>query len=405
MFMAFRIRLARHRSGRPLRRSQMRFAKRRTARAWHSDRVFKSAATVMLVIVIAAVVNSNAPGSRSPSSGNPSSSQAVAINSTLGDDRTLTPPRQGRPSSTPTAAAAVAPTHKATPASTSTPQPAAVHRAAAPSSTPHVMVIMEENKGYQASLGTCSADPYYCSLAAAYATDTSWFGISHPSAPNYVSMVSGATQGVSSDCTPPGCGPFNVPSLGGQLTAAGIPWRAYMESMAAPCSSSGSTGLYAEKHNPFLYFNDVRAASNCATVDVPYPGAAGLVSALTGPGAPDFVWITPNLANDMHNGSVSAGDAWLKANLAPVLASSWFAGANATVIVTMDENDAQSTPGGGQVPMVVISSSSHGVGVVSSHGNHFGTLRSIEEEFGLGLLGGAASSANGDLNSLFGGPK
>jgi len=45
------------------------------------------------------------------------------------------------------------------------------------------------------------------------------------------------------------------------------------------------------------------------------------------------------------------------------------------------------------------------VGVVTAHGNHFGTLRSIEEEFGLGLLGGAASSANGDVNSLFGGPK
>jgi phosphatidylinositol-3-phosphatase len=205
---------------------------------------------------------------------------------------------------------------------------------------------------------------------------------------------------VSSDCTPPSCGPFNVPSLGGQLTAAGIPWRAYMESMPTPCSSSGSTGLYAEKHNPFLYFNDVRAASNCTTVDVPYPGAAGLVSALTGPGAPDFVWITPNLANDMHNGSVSVGDAWLKANLAPVLASSWFAGANATVIVTMDEG-----PSANQIPMVVISSTAQGHGAISTNGNHFGTLRSIEEEFGLGLLGGAASSANGDVNSLFGGPK
>jgi phosphatidylinositol-3-phosphatase len=405
MFIAFRTRLARQRSGRRLRRSQMKFVKRGKTRAWHSDRVFKSAATLMLVIVIAALVNSNPPGSRPPSIPNPASSQAVAINSTLGDDTGLTPPRQGRPSSTPTAAAVIAPTHKGTASSTSTPPPAPIHRAAAPSTTPHVMVIVEENKGYQASLGTCSADPYYCSLATTYATDTSWFGISHPSAPNYVSMVSGATQGVSSDCTPPSCGPFNVPSLGGQLTAAGIPWRAYMESMPAPCSSSGSAGLYAEKHNPFLYFNDVRAASNCATVDVPYPGAAGLVSALTGPGAPDFVWITPNLANDMHNGSVSAGDAWLKGNLAPVLASSWFAGANATVIVTMDENDAQSTPGGGQVPMVVISSSSHGVGVVTSHGNHFGTLRSIEEEFGLGRLGGAASSASGDLSPLFGGPQ
>jgi phosphatidylinositol-3-phosphatase len=402
MFRAFRIRLARHRSGRRLRRSQMKIVRRRNAGPWHADRVFKSAAAVLLAIVIAAIADSNALHPGAPSSGNPPSSQAVAINSTLGDDPALTPPG---PRPAPTGAPTTAARHAATAAPTSAPRPVAPRRASATSGSPHVMVIMEENKGYKATLGTCSADPYYCSLAATYASDTSWFGISHPSAPNYVSLASGATQGVSSDCSPPSCGPFNVPSLGGQLTAAGIPWRAYMESMPAPCSSSGSTGLYAEKHNPFLYFNDVRAASNCATVDVPYPGAAGLVSALTGPGAPDFVWITPNLADDMHNGSITAGDAWLKANLAPVLASSWFVGADATVIVTMDENDAQSTPGGGQVPIVVISSTSHGVGTVTTPGNHFGTLRSIEEEFGLGLLGSAANSASGDLTPLFGGPQ
>jgi acid phosphatase len=177
-----------------------------------------------------------------------------------------------------------------------------------------------------------------------------------------------------------------------------------MEGMPAACSTGGNSGLYAEKHNPFLYFNDVRSASNCTTVEQPYPGVAGLVSALTGAGAPDFVWITPNLANDMHDGSVAAGDAWLRANLAPVLASSWFTAGNATVIVTMDENDAQSTPAGGQVPMVVISSKAKGIGAVTTHGNHYGALRSIEETYRLGLLGGAASSANGDLTGLFGGP-
>jgi phosphatidylinositol-3-phosphatase len=360
---------------------------------------------VFLLVAVAAIIDANPPRPHAPFTATTPSAQAVADNSTLGEDPALTPPRRMRPTPTAIAAPATA-TATAKPAATSAPQPVVPHKAAAPSSAaPHVMVIVEENKGYKATLGTCSADPYYCSLAATYATATSWYGISHPSAPNYVAMVSGATQGVSSDCTPPSCGPFNVPSLGGQLTAAGIPWRAYMESMPAPCSTGGTAGLYAEKHNPFMYFSDVRLASNCATVDVPYPGVAGMVAALSGPSAPDFVWITPNLANDMHNGTVQQGDAWLKANLAPVLASPWFAGANATVIVTMDENDAQGTPGGGQVPMVVISSTAHGVGAVTTAGNHFGMLRSVEEEFGLGLLGGASISANGDLTPLFGGPQ
>jgi len=258
------------------------------------------------------------------------------------------------------------------------------------------MVVMEENKGYAATLGTCSADPYYCSLASTYATYTGWHGVGHPSQPNYFAFTSGSTQGCTSDT----CGAFGGPSLGSQLNAAGISWTAYMESMPSACDTSNAGG-YVVKHDPFVSSS---AVTDCAAHVLPYPGAISIASSLD-LSNPSFVWITPNLANDMHNGSVSAGDAWLKANLAPVLASSWFAGANATVIVTMDENDAQSTPGGGQVPMVVISSSSQGVGVVTAHGNHFGTLRSIEEEFGLGLLGGAASSANGDVNSLFGGPK
>jgi hypothetical protein len=82
-----------------------------------------------------------------------------------------------------------------------------------------------------------------------------------------------------------------------------------------------------------------------------------------------------------------------------VLASSWFTHGNATVIVTMDEG-----PSANAIPMVVISSRARGVGAVTTHGNHYGTLRSIEEPYGLGLLGGAASSANGDVAGLFGGP-
>ncbi|MDQ2961384.1 MAG: alkaline phosphatase family protein [Candidatus Dormibacteraeota bacterium] len=288
-------------------------------------------------------------------------------------------------------------------ATTSTPAtvPPAPGATSTGATTPHVMVIMEENRGYAATLGSCASDPYLCSLAATYAGVTTWSGVSHPSAPNYVAFVSGATQGLTSDCTPTSCGPFAAPSLGGQLSAAGVPWRAYMESMPSACSTAGSAGDYAEKHNPFLYFTDVRSAPSCATVEQPYPGAAGMVAALTSPAAPDFVWISPNLVNDMHDGSVATGDAWLRTNLAPVLTSSWFTGPAATVIVTMDENDAQSSPGGGQVPMVVISTTAHGRGHVAANGNHYGTLRSIEEAYGLPLLGAAADPANGDLLSLF----
>ena len=257
------------------------------------------------------------------------------------------------------------------------------------------MVIMEENKGYAATLGSCSSDPYFCSLASTYASFTSWAGVSHPSLPNYLAFDSGSVQGQSTDCTT--CGPFSGTDLGGQLSAAGIPWTAYMESMPSPCYTGGSSGGYAKKHDPFMYFSDVIGAG-CATHVLPYPGGSGMLAALDGSSAPSFVWITPNLMNDMHDGTVPQGDAWLKTNIDPVLTSTWFTNYDSTVIVTMDEGV------GNTVPMVVISNTAKGHGAIAGGGNHYGALRAIEEEFGLGLLGAASNPANGDPISLFGGP-
>jgi phosphatidylinositol-3-phosphatase len=272
---------------------------------------------------------------------------------------------------------------------------------------PHVMVIVEENRGYEATLGSCSADPYLCSLATGYASLTDWYGIAHPSAPNYLALDSGSTQGVSSDCTPDGggCGPFPAPDLGGELSGAGIPWLAYMESMPSPCDQVGGSGGYAEKHDPFLYFSINRGPA-CAKHIVPYPGAQAMAATLDSSTPPDLVWITPNLAHDMHDGSVAEGDAWLRVNLPAVLSSHWFAD-HGTVIITMDENDASPSgsccgnAAGGRVPMIVLSANARGRGSIATPGDHYGTLRTIESAFGLRLLGNAQSAA-ADLSALLG---
>ena len=240
-----------------------------------------------------------------------------------------------------------------------------------------MLYIIEENKGYAATLGTCSADPYFCSLAASYTSFTNWHGVTHPSQPNYFALTSGSTQG----CTSDSCGPFSGPSLGQQLSAAGVPWAAWIESMPSACSKT-----FVVKHNPFV---SSTAVTDCATHDTPYPGVAGAVAALDGSTAPSFVWITPNLTNDMHDGSVQQGDAWLKTNLAPILASSWFTNFNSTVVVGMDEGDAGST---NQIPTVVISNNAKGKGANTLSGGNYGLLRAFEESFGLSLLGAAATA-------------
>jgi len=74
------------------------------------------------------------------------------------------------------------------------------------------------------------------------------------------------------------------------------------------------------------------------------------------------------------------------------------------IIVTWDaattaDSSFWNTGSGGHVPTIVVSATA--TGTFSAGGNHYGTLRGIEEAYGVGLLGASASPANGDLSSAF----
>ena len=103
----------------------------------------------------------------------------------------------------------------------------------------HVVVIVFENHdaaGFSA--------PTFASLGRRYARLTSYDGVSHPSLPNYLALVSGSTQGIHSDCTD--C-TMRGSTIGDELTAAGRSWTAYAEGYP-------SSPRFAKKHVPFLYF-------------------------------------------------------------------------------------------------------------------------------------------------------
>jgi hypothetical protein len=315
--------------------------------------------------------------SPSPTSSPSASASASPCPTPTASSPTPTPSSTGTPGPTPTPTSTVPPTPTPTLAS----------------GTPHVMVIIEENKGAAATLGTCSADPYACSLAAKYASFSNSHGITHPSEPNYVAFESGGIQGCTTDSS---CAANSVSAtdLGGQLTAAGMPWVSWMESMPSPCYTGGSSGLYVLKHSFGGFFKDnYGGACNIQ----PYPGSSAAISTLNGANAPDFVWISPNLNNDAHNGTVQQMDAWLSANLAPILASNWFTGFPSTVVWTMDEGDAGST---NLIPTVVISNNGLGKGHITTSVNHYSVLRAIELAYGLPLLGGAATAS--DMTGVFG---
>ena len=64
----------------------------------------------------------------------------------------------------------------------------------------HVLVIVMENKAQSDVLGNRHA-PHFNALASRYAVLSGYGGVSHPSLPNYLALVSGSTHGIHDDCT------------------------------------------------------------------------------------------------------------------------------------------------------------------------------------------------------------
>src|SRR5207302_1582812 len=150
--------------------------------------------------------------------------------------------------------------------------------------------------------------------------------------PNYLALVSGSTQGVHDDGT---SYVFTTPSIVDRLTAAGKTWGGYMEDMPSPCFNGGGSGNYAKKHDPFMYFSSIlNTPSQCNRV-VPFTQlATDLKSAAS---TPNYVWITPNLCNDMHDCSVATGDGWAKQNFPTIFNSPAWKTQRSLLIVTWDE--------------------------------------------------------------------
>ncbi len=278
---------------------------------------------------------------------------------------------------------AVAPTDTAPPGASPPGTPLGTPAATpAPSSATasidHVFVIVMENHS-SAQVWNTANSPYITSLGNAGARASNYYALTHPSLPNYLDLYGGSNYGITTDCSPsPTSCHVTARNLADNLDAAGLTWKGYFESMPSTCGTVNS-GEYAVRHNPFVYFDDIRKNSaRCAAHVVPYTQLAGdLASNAT---TPNFVWISPNVCNDMHDCSVATGDTWLKNNVPPILGSAACSVDSCLVIVTWDEDNGSL----GNHVLTLFAGPAARAGVVSStRHDHFGLLRTIEWIFGL----------------------
>jgi len=348
----------------------------------------------------------------------------------------------------------------------------------------HIFVIMMENHGTSEILGNTADAPFINKLAAHGNVATNYFGVTHPSLPNYLSAISGSFQGIWDDCKAgadvlcapeefiPGSGDgtagdflspaqiaaasaiphsFSGANIVDQLEANGLTWRAYMQSMPAAGSQveywpvlntpAGPTTvkLYAQKHNPFLYFSDINyPGSPRLANDVPFKFKSFAADLRSG-NVPNFVWISPDQCNDMHgisasaaalignpacgfpdsgldHGAIQLGDRFLKKTVKLIMHSRTWKTQPSSLVIVWDEDDYAGIDGccgsptgnngvvlgGAHAPLIVLNSKGGGSSTDVA-ANHYSLLATIEHMWHLGCLANACSiGPSGKLDSLFG---
>ncbi len=197
-----------------------------------------------------------------------------------------------------------------------------------------VLVFVEENHSLaQMQKGM----PFLYSQARKYGYATNYRAITHPSLPNYLSIAGGDAMGVV-DNDPPPMHEVSGASVFGAAIAAGKTATVYQEDMVGNCNT-GNSNRYAVKHNPWAYYVDEREL--CNAFDVPSGSAQSgrLRDDIVEGRLPTVGFVTPNLDNDAHDGSLQTADRWLEDWLTLIDGSPDWQSGHLAVVVTADEDN------------------------------------------------------------------
>lgn len=245
----------------------------------------------------------------------------------------------------------------------------------------HTVILILENRSYNNIVGNAQA-PYLNSLVGNAHTGlfTQSFGLAHPSQPNYIMLYSGSNQGVTDNSVPTGI-PFTTLNLGAEVINKGLTFIGYAEDLPAVGSNVAFSGKYARKHNPWVNWQGTGINSIPSSSNRPFSDFPSNFNTL-----PTVSFVVPNLDNDMHDGSIAAGDTWIKNNLDSYI--QWCVNNNSLFILTFDEDDYSQS---NQVLTMFIGADVKG-GSYNQTLTHYNVLKTIEDLYQLPYAGASADS-------------
>ncbi len=252
----------------------------------------------------------------------------------------------------------------------------------------HIVIIVFENREFGRVIRN-PIMPYFNLLAESNTLLTQHYATTHPSLPNYISLIGGDTFGITQNCED--CF-IDQPSLPDFIEESGRTWKAYQEDMPSPCFA-GSTISYQQKHNPFIYFDPIRLNPQRCESIVPLNQFYVDIASQS---LPNFSFITPNACNSAHDCDLDQADLWLKSLLDTLIPALDVSQEPYLVILTWDEGQGDHSCcgmpdlAGGRVATILISPQAQTHFKDETPYSHYSILKSIAESWGLPYLGHAA---------------
>ncbi len=250
----------------------------------------------------------------------------------------------------------------------------------------HVVIVIEENHGYDQIVGSDSA-AYINKLLAESAVFTDAHGVTHPSQPNYLAIYSGSTQNINGDQCLKDSTPFTTPNLGAALLQNGYTFKGYAQSLASAgyleCGDVKSelTGgiLYARKHCPWVNWQGDKNNNIPDSLSQPMTSFPKDFSQL-----PTVSLAIPDMDYDMHNigtvgdsAAIIRGDNWLKENISAYV--EWAKTHNSLLILTYDEDQFTAQ----NHILTLFAGANVKPGKYTQRINHYNVLKTLETMYGL----------------------
>src|SRR5437762_338767 len=248
----------------------------------------------------------------------------------------------------------------------------------------HVFIVEGENTSFSSTYSSSNM-PYLTSLANQYGVSLHYWADTHPSIGNDLNLASGVIS-TNNDSATPSSLPLAIDNIAHEVEQAGKTWKDYAESDPNISGCGGlKSGTYFVRHDPLKYFTNINTAN--------FVCFSQFATDLANNTLPNFSWLAPNGCDDAHDCSVGTFDTWLKTEIGPLLASSYFqSGGDGLLIITFDEDDnisgsscwtSQIESGtwcGGQVETVIASPLIVSTGYKSTNGYHHENLLRLMEE-------------------------